>query len=143
MQPGHHKGKPNTLAAVGYENLRKPHIAEYIAKRLQERVMTADEVLARLSEQSRADISDFVGEFGQIDWEAIKKKGYLIKRIVHTKGKQSSVELYDAQSALVHVGRHYALFTDRVEQSGEIKVKGYVTFNPDQWDDDGDSDSDV
>jgi phage terminase small subunit len=114
-----YKGDDNTLASVGSENLRKPKIAEAIAKRFQERVMTADEVLARLSEMSRGDLSDFVKDHGAIDWDAVQEKGYLVKRISHTKGKQSSIELYDAQSALVQIGKHYRLWIERHEHTGE------------------------
>lgn len=42
-----------TAAEMGYENLRKPQIAEAISRRLKETAMTSDEVIMRLAEQAR------------------------------------------------------------------------------------------
>jgi len=95
---------------MGSENLSKPVIAEAISNRLKAKAMTADEVLMRLAEQARANLADFVQDYGAIDWEAVKAKGCLVKKISHTAGKQSSIELYDAQSALEKIGRAHGLF---------------------------------
>lgn len=104
-----------TLAAMASENLKKPKIAKRIAERFQARVMTADEVLSRLSGMARADISEFVTDTGAIDWGAVRKQGYLVKRIAHYKGKQSVIELHDAQTALQLIGKHLRLFVERTE----------------------------
>lgn len=45
---------------VGYEYLRKPEIAEAIKARLEALAMPAAEVLARLSNQARGDMGDFL-----------------------------------------------------------------------------------
>lgn len=108
-----------TLAAMASENLKKPKIAKRIAERFQARVMTADEVLSRLSGMARADISEFVTDTGAVDWEKVRKQGYLIKRIVHRKGQQSQIELHDAQNALQLIGKHLRLFVDRLEHTGK------------------------
>jgi hypothetical protein len=84
--------------------------------------MTADEVLARLAEQARGDLSDFVTDYGAIDWEAVKKKGHLVKKVTHTQGKNSTIEIHDAQSALVHLCRAHGLFKDKVEHGGDIHL---------------------
>jgi hypothetical protein len=47
--------------------------------------------------------------------------------------------LYDAQAAMVHIGRHHQLFKDNAPGSGPdnpLYIKGYVGFDPDEWDDD-------
>jgi hypothetical protein len=53
------------------------------------------------------------------------------------------LELYDAQAALVHIGRHHKLFTDKSELTGKdgapLVVKGYIGFSPDDWDNDANS----
>ena len=90
-----------------------------IEKRIAEKAMSADEVLLRLAEQARSDISEFIGTHGGIDWEKVAEKGYLIRKVSHTAGKQSQIELYDAQAALVHIGRYHKLFVDRKEITGE------------------------
>lgn len=125
-------GSDATLAVIGHENLRKPKIAERIAQRFQERVMGADEVLARLSEMARADISYFVGQQGTIDWEAVHEKGYLIKEVSHTTGKNSTIKLHDAKDALALVGKHHRLFAEQVEHSGSITMNYVGNVNPTQ-----------
>jgi hypothetical protein len=34
-----------------------------------------------------------------------------------------SFEMYDAQAALVHIGKHHGLFVDRQEQSGDVTLR--------------------
>ena len=106
----------------GSRLLQNVEIQDAIKSRIDELAMTADEVLLRLGEQARGDISEFVGETGNINWVAVKAKGQLIKRISHTVGKHSSVELHDAQSALALIGKHHKLFTERIEHSGEVDL---------------------
>lgn len=45
---------------AGWENRQKQEIAEAIRRRLSEAAMTADEVLARLAEQARGSMEDFL-----------------------------------------------------------------------------------
>ena len=78
-----------------------------IDARLDEMAMSSREVLARLGEMARSDISDFVTDYGAIDWAAVKKKGWLVKKISHHAGQESTIEIYDAQSALMHLDRHH------------------------------------
>ena len=66
-----------------------------------------------------------------VDLDAMRRDGmmHLVKGIKNTKdGLQ--VEFYDAQSALVHIGKNHALFTDKTEQKidGKIEIE-YV----DDW----------
>lgn len=104
--------------AQGPRLLLDVSIQEIIEKRIAEKAMSADEVLLRLAEQARGDISEFVKAGGGIDWEKVGEKGRLVKSIAHTTGKNSRLELYDAQAALVHLGKHHGLFKDRIEHSG-------------------------
>lgn len=111
-------------------------IREEIQRRLDEKCMGADEVLLRLAEQARADISEFITDHGAVDWEAVKKRGHLIKKIAHNKGKNSIVELHDAQAALALIGKHHRLFVDRQEVTGkdgapvEVEIKEVVIELP-------------
>lgn len=64
-------------------------------------------------------------------------KVHLIKGVKHTPNG-INIEFYDAQSALVHVGRHHKLFTDKSEvtgKDGEPLIKGYAIVSPDDWPD--------
>jgi phage terminase small subunit len=78
-----------------------------IDARLDEMAMPANEVLARLGDIARADISNFLNDTGGIDWEKVREQGQLIKRVVHQKGSRATIELHDAQSALQHLDKYH------------------------------------
>jgi phage terminase small subunit len=127
-------------------------IAAEIQQRINERAMSAHEVLDRLAEHARADYADFivVNEAGEIvlDMDKAQGKTHLIKRVTSRRTIRTlkdaeidettiSIELHDAQAALVQLGKHHKLFTDNVQHSGEVTiVKGYVSVSPDSWEKD-------
>lgn len=128
-----------TAHAIGWENLRKPEISEAINQRLQETAMSADEVLMRLANQGRGDLSDFIklkNGLPVIDFESAQKAGklHLIKKLkvktrTYTMGRGKNAipvtetdidfELYDAQAALQLLGRAHNLFKETVEVNGK------------------------
>lgn len=140
-----------TLASVGYENFKKPEIADAISLRIKESCMSADEVLERLGDQARGDVSDFLSTqkdgtpFFDYGGALAQGKTHLIKkmktkrRIYTEKGKEDTpiveteveFELYDAQSALVHIGKHHKLFADKLEVSGPDG--GPIEFTADEF----------
>ena len=70
---------------------------------------------------ARADVSEFIGKGGGIDWDKVAAKGFLVKKIEHEVGKNSKIELYDAQAALVQLGKHHRLFIERVEEMSTVE----------------------
>ena len=129
--------------------LKKPKIQAAINDVLRAQVMSRDEVLRRLSSQARGEFADFVhpveqreidpetGEilthdernangrlyFGPvyIDIKAMLEagKGHLIQKLsINRYGPD--VDFTSTQNALIHIGRHYKLFTDAVEQKNAI-----------------------
>lgn len=139
----------STAYSQGARLLKNVEIAEAIQEKINERAMSAEEVLDRLADQARGvDSSYYNGALGMLYLDAEKLiadgKAHLIKKVHYDKdGDLSSVELYDSQAALVHLGRHHKLFTDKVDMtSGGQPIKGYVGVSPDDWDaDGGDSDN--
>lgn len=131
-----YRGNYNTLGVVGHENLKKPKIKAYLEKRLSEITLKADEVLTRLSQQATASIADFikpVGNLFMIDIDKIVERGHLVKKIKQNPKTGIEIELYDAQSALVHLGKHYALFTEKVilaweKEAEEAGIPASVLF---------------
>ena len=119
-----YEGNDVTLASVGYENLRKPQIAQRVSERLQAKAMSADELLSRLAEQARAEYAKYIRPDGSVNIAGLVKDGkaHLIKCIRETR-QGKTIEFYDAQAALALIGKHHALFTDRQEQSGEIVLR--------------------
>jgi phage terminase small subunit len=145
-----YKGKDATLSAVAYENLRKPHIRERIDERLAEMAMSANEVLARLTKQADPpDVTEFtklkelyeydsdgqrylVGLALTLDLDQIQKLGLgkQIKRLKQTSGGLE-IEWYDAQSALIQLGKYHKLFTEKVEHSGSVQQATVNIYIPD------------
>lgn len=144
-------GDENTLAATGSRLIRIDKVSEAIRTRLQEKAMSANEVLNRLADQARGNMSDFVrfNENGDptFDLQTAKVSGKLqLARKLKTKTRSWSeptfnitngeiesrevtetsieFELYDAQAALVHIGKHHKLFTEKVEMehSGSLGI---------------------
>lgn len=131
----------------GWENKQKLEIQEAIQARLDELHMSANEVLARLTDHARGSLSDFLriapnGALEGFDLSEDKplhllRKASLTSRTFKGITEETvTIELYDAQAALVHLGKHHKLFTDNVNLSGEVTTKGYTTkeASPDAWD---------
>lgn len=104
-----------TAKEVGYENLTKPHIKNYIEERMKQiesdRIAKAEEVLAFLSSSLRGDIleevvateSDGVGGM----------KPIILKKQLSAKDRIKAAEL---------LGKRYALFTEKVDLDGNLEV---------------------
>ena len=116
-------GYPNRSAyAIGWENLRKPEIRAAIDAALADAAMPVSEVLARLTDQARASMEEFVtvrSRGAHLDLKAAKERGVLHLVRKYTKTKQgTTVELYDAQAALALLAKYHGLLVDRQELSG-------------------------
>jgi phage terminase small subunit len=107
-------------------------VAEAIQQRIAENAMSADEVLSRLAEHARGDIGDLLDDDGGIDWGKARESGKtrLVKKVtVRTVTTEEStieteaIELYDAQSALVQIGKHHKLFVDRTENKTDHTLR--------------------
>lgn len=111
-----YKGKNDSVFAVtAHDNLRKPKIKAFLSERYKEVAMDTDEVLMRLAKIARTSQSEFVNEYGGIDWEKANKEGYAIKAVTHTVGKQSKLGFEDKLRALELIGKSQAIFTDKIE----------------------------
>lgn len=77
-----YKGNRRTLAAIGSENLAKPHIRAAIKERMEESAMKRDEALYRLAQLARASFEAFLtfpddGSEPYIDLHKAKQLGAL------------------------------------------------------------------
>lgn len=95
-------GNENTLSQTGLQNLRKPNIAYYVEKKITESAMSADEVLKELAAIAKCDWKDFIEIRFDDEGEAIDAK----------------LKLSDKIKALELLGKHFKLFSDKVEVSG-------------------------
>lgn len=122
------------LRVQGSDNLSKPNIRSRIDERLREHRLNADEVLARLSEMARGSMDDFIdSDSGSLDLKKASKaqRLHLVKKIKSrtiisnkddSQVDETEIELYDAQKALIDLGRHLKLFTDNLNISGQLDL---------------------
>ena len=110
-----YRGNYSVHGVVAHDNLKKPKIKAYLTDRYKEVAMGTDEVLMRLAEIARAVPADFIGGYGGIDWVKVKEKGYAIKSITHTAGKQSKIEIEGRLRALELIGKAQGIFVDKIE----------------------------
>jgi phage terminase small subunit len=138
-----------TAYSIGQENLNKPDIKQVIDATIAEKSMTAEEVLTRLADIARGDVSDLMDittmgfnltlltkdEQGNL---ITKPQTKLIKKIkqkvtTHIAKSESDedrevveteVELYSAQEALNTLGKYHSLFSDKLD----INIKEPVTL---------------
>jgi phage terminase small subunit len=123
-----------------------------IEQRLEQAAMQSNEVLARLAEQARVNIADFIITYqkpimvkgndkpigyehtAEIDWIAVQARGHLIKSITPTDNGMK-LELHDGQVALITIGKHLQLFKDteapgvhlHIDGLGELLDRAYGT----------------
>lgn len=133
-QRTHPNAKRNTCWTNGERMLRKAEVQSYIAERLKQMAMEADEVLSRLSAQARGNIAVFItitkDGFVHFDFSSDDAKAHLhlIKKIktkrsrrVEGRGKAAQVwedetvevELYDSQKALDLLARYHNLYAEK------------------------------
>jgi hypothetical protein len=90
------KGNRNVLAVTASRLLRKAKIKEYVDERFAILQMPANEVLTRLTEIGRGNISDFLSEGGSFDLLQAKKRGvdHLLKKLKQKRTlKQKKTEV--------------------------------------------------
>ena len=109
-----YKGNDNVLAVTASRLLSNAKIRAELDRRFAEHAMSANEVLERLGDIARIDMSDFVTIRNGIPYLALDKAEQASKLRLLKKfktGKQGvEIELYDAQAALETIGKHLGLF---------------------------------
>lgn len=111
----------------GHSLLKIIEIDAEIKQRISEKAMSANEVVTRLAEHARGDIANGLkidGTFTMVDITKLKELGltHLIKKFKQTK-TGVELEFYDAQAALVHLGKVHGLFVDRQEVASDVTIK--------------------
>ena len=112
-----------------------PKIIAAIEEILHQQTMSRNEVLARLSQQAAADYTQYITKNGRIDLPAIIEDGnqHLIKHIKpapfiinHETGEkiegEPEITFPDSQTALVWLGKHYGLFSDKTARENDTQT---------------------
>lgn len=104
----------DTARANASRMLALANIRSEVNNRLAEKHMSAEEVLARLAEQAKGVLGDYVTEQGKLDFKKLleDKKAYLIQGLKPTKFG-TEVQFPNSQTALLNIGKQHGLFSDR------------------------------
>ena len=129
-----------TAEIIGFENLRKPKIKEEIQKAMDDRAkrteITQDKVLKEIASIAFDDISNYLdfypGEDGNVKVDIKDSRDIDTKNVSEIslgKDGQFKFKLYCRDEALVQLGKHLKLFTDKTEITGadgkpfEVNIK--------------------
>lgn len=95
--------------------------------------MEAREVIRRLAQQARGEWTEYLRPDGTIDVARMEADGrkYLINGVRPSRCGPA-YDFPDQQAALVHIGRHYKLFTDRTELEAEQPIVAVVKMDVDE-----------
>lgn len=113
-----------TAYSQGHDLLKVPEIAARVRERLRQSAMDADEVLHHLAEIARGDMDDLVDINGNLDMTKARQFGKtkLIKKVKNrvmstenTDITETETEGYDRLRALELIGKHLAMWTDKVQ----------------------------
>jgi len=119
-----------TARMIGYENLTKPYIWDYIEKRLDEISLKQKEVAANFTLYAKGSISDILEKNGEFDYVQMCERGAdkLLKKYktktVHkydptTKETSTEItqefEMYDALAANAHMAKINGQFIERTD----------------------------
>lgn len=104
---------------IGRQLLRNITIRAAIDARLDGAALSANEVLARISELATGTLGDFVEVNDDDTWKVSLKKARrlrklgLIKKLKVTKDGATEIELHDPQSALDKLAKFHALYKEQ------------------------------
>lgn len=113
-----------TAYSQGHDLLKKPEIQSRVRARLDEAAMSANEVLYHLTQIARGDLNDLVDDNGNLDLKKAREEGKtnLLKRIKSRNITTENSDIYEAETegydrlrALELLGKHHALFTDKMK----------------------------
>lgn len=119
---------------IASETLTKPYIRIEIDRRMAELSMGKNEVLARLAQHASGDMREFIDTPVKMlskhpNGNLIKKFKLAVTTTFDYEGlpqieEKIELELYDAQAALVQIGRHHKLFTDNLDHTTQGEKLG-------------------
>jgi phage terminase small subunit len=137
-----------TAYSQGPRLLKNVEVASRVRARIDELKMSADELMVRLSDQARGTMADFVEVTEDGEWKPDLNKAveqnklHLIKKLkktVRTFGPISETtiefELYDAESAKVHLAKMMGIYKTTVEIDWKRELQD-AGLNPDELEQD-------
>lgn len=124
-----------SLRVQGHRNITNANINEVIQARYKQSIMSADELLSRITSTARMDLGPYIDKYGRLAGVDIDRliadgHGHLIRGIKHTK-HGSEIVFKDAQRAQDQLLKFYGL--DKTETNVNVDNRHvsitYVTEN--------------
>lgn len=112
-----------TARSQGQRLLTNVDILAEIEARLAKKKLSANMVLARISEMAMSNIADFADVKNASDLKRYRHKTHVIKKFKRkitrdsktgTEYEELELELYGADVALYNLGKHHKVFTDSI-----------------------------
>ncbi len=130
-----YKGDDNCLAAQGSRLLRNVKVRSYVDEQLASISLSSSEVLTILTRQAKASLADVLDDDGKFNLADAKRRGVdsLLKKLKIREDKDGTsyeYELYDAQSASVHLGKVHKLWVDKSEIAATVEVTRTRVIEP-------------
>lgn len=119
--------------SAGQQLMSNPDIRAAIDLRLQQTTMQANEILKRLDQQGKNEAAAYIQPDGEVDLPRLiaDGKSHLIKGIKYDRRGKMMVEFYDAQAALIQLGRAQRVFVDQVAVNGQLDQVTVNVYLPD------------
>lgn len=121
-----YQGDYEQLAQVGSRLLKSVKVRAELQRRLGNSVASAPEVLERLTQHARGDLTDVLKPDGTFDLKYARRRGsskllkkLKVKRTIDKDGNEHidhEYEIHDPQSALEKLGRFHKLFDSQPTQ---------------------------
>lgn len=128
---------PKSARTIGPENLSKPVIDAEIERRVSERAMGANELLIRLGERARFDLSPFVREVDRpgseyrvyVDVDALiaAGMGHMIRGVKQTTSGPV-IEFTDPDAAQQLLAKQLGLLRDQIDINTKMTGEFDVSF---------------
>ena len=107
---------------------------------MAEHVMSANEVLSRLSQMASANLIDILNADDEFDFELAREKGmmHLVKKLKRRQftdkegntTRETEIEVYNAQDALVTLAKHHGLLVNKIEMTFYDSLAARLNLTP-------------
>jgi phage terminase small subunit len=129
---------------AAYQLRHNSKVQAVIDEYFHKQEMTAAEVVARVSDVARGDLTDYIDDSGNLDLKKLKDdgKGHLLKKYKRTQRtiprkdkapieiEHIEIELYPSDAAHDKLMRYHALYADRLDANVSTRNDG-ITVN--EW----------
>ena len=120
IKAGYRHSSYASAGVQGHQVIKSIKVKAAIEEAMERAGMGQEEVVRRLAEQARANPAQFFDKRWRIKRAAVDKNGHLIRRLkAPSRGRPAEVELHDGQAALVKIGLHLGMFSEKIQHVGD------------------------